>query len=47
MWYADEIGVQKVVAAMERFGWTPDPLLAEIARSGQTIASYTRELAHA
>ena len=47
MWYADEIGVGNVVAAMERFGWTPDPLLVEIARSGHTIANYSRELVHA
>ncbi|BDE05654.1 3-hydroxyacyl-CoA dehydrogenase [Vulcanimicrobium alpinum] len=47
MWYADEIGVRNVVAAMERFGWTPDPLLVEIARSGGTIANYSKELAHA
>jgi 3-hydroxyacyl-CoA dehydrogenase len=47
MWYADEVGVANVVAAMERFGWTPDPLLVEIARSGHTIAEYSRELVHA
>jgi 3-hydroxyacyl-CoA dehydrogenase len=47
MWYADEVGVKNVVAAMERFGWTPDPLLVEIARSGNTIAKYSRELVHA
>ncbi len=47
MWYADEIGVKNVVAAMERFGWTPDPLLVEIAQSGGTIAKYSKELAHA
>jgi len=47
MWYADEVGLKNVVAAMERFGWTPDPLLVEIARSGQTIATYSRELVHA
>ncbi len=47
MWYADEIGVANVIAAMERFGWTPDPLLVEIARSGSTIATYSRELVHA
>ena len=47
MWYADEIGVANVVAAMERFGWTPDPLLVEIARSGHTIANHSRELVHA
>jgi 3-hydroxyacyl-CoA dehydrogenase len=47
MWYADEIGVKNVVAAMERFGWTPDPMLVEIARSGGTIANYSKELAHA
>lgn len=53
MWYADEIGVPAVYADVEafrrRFGahWEPSPLLAEIARSGMTFASYTKELAHA
>jgi 3-hydroxyacyl-CoA dehydrogenase len=47
MWYADEIGVKNVVAAMERFGWTPDPMLVEIAAGGGTIANYSKELAHA
>jgi 3-hydroxyacyl-CoA dehydrogenase len=47
MWYADEVGVSNVVAAMQRFGWTPDPLLVEIAKSGGTIANYSKELTHA
>jgi 3-hydroxyacyl-CoA dehydrogenase len=53
MWYADEIGVAKAVEIMEgfraQFGdqWTPAPLLVEIAKSGGTIAKYSKELAHA
>jgi len=47
MWYADEIGVKNVVAAMERFGWKADPLLVEIAAGGGTIANHSKELTHA
>ena len=47
MWYADEIGVRNVVDTMERFGWTADPLIAEIARNGGTFANYQKEMAHA
>jgi 3-hydroxyacyl-CoA dehydrogenase len=47
MWYADEVGVAKVVARMKEFGWTVSPLLERIAADGGTIAGYTKELAHA
>jgi 3-hydroxyacyl-CoA dehydrogenase len=45
MWYADEVGVAKVVARIKEFGWTVSPLLQRIARSGGTIAAYQAELA--
>ncbi len=47
MWYADEVGVDTVFAAVEAFArefgpqWTPAPLLAEIAKSGGSFAKYT------
>jgi 3-hydroxyacyl-CoA dehydrogenase len=47
MWYADEVGVGKVVARMKEFGWAVAPLLERIAAAGGTIAGYTKELAHA
>ena len=53
MWYVDEIGDAKAVTIMEgyraQFGdqWTPAPLLAEIAKRGGTIATYSKELTHA
>ncbi|HTX58552.1 MAG TPA: 3-hydroxyacyl-CoA dehydrogenase NAD-binding domain-containing protein [Verrucomicrobiae bacterium] len=54
MWYADEVGVEKVYARIEQFRsefgpqWTPSPLLAEIAKSGGTFATYTsKELVNA
>ncbi|MEO6913612.1 MAG: 3-hydroxyacyl-CoA dehydrogenase NAD-binding domain-containing protein, partial [Candidatus Baltobacteraceae bacterium] len=47
MWYADEIGVENVYADVKAFGWTPSPLLAEIAESGGKFATYSKELAHA
>jgi 3-hydroxyacyl-CoA dehydrogenase len=46
MWYADEVGVAKVVARMKEFGWTVAPLLERIAAEGGTIAAYQKELAH-
>jgi 3-hydroxyacyl-CoA dehydrogenase len=54
MWYADEVGLPNVLAAIERFRselgpqWEPEPLLVELARSGGTFASYLpKEFAHA
>ncbi len=46
MWYADEIGVAKVVARIKEFGWSVSPLLERIARGGGTIAGFQTELAH-
>jgi len=47
MWYADEVGVAAVVERIKAFGWSVSPVLEKIARSGGTIAGYTKELAHA
>jgi 3-hydroxyacyl-CoA dehydrogenase len=47
MWYADEVGVAKVVGRMKEFGWDVAPLLAEIAQRGGKIAGYSKELVHA
>jgi 3-hydroxyacyl-CoA dehydrogenase len=56
MWYADELGVDKVVdnlrALQQQFGaqWEPSPLLVELARTGAPLASagaQTKEFAHA
>ncbi|MBV8151815.1 MAG: 3-hydroxyacyl-CoA dehydrogenase, partial [Candidatus Eremiobacteraeota bacterium] len=55
MWYADRVGLDKVCADVRAFGWEPSPLLAELATSGRTFATYARsssaetekELAHA
>jgi len=47
MWYADEVGVAKVVARMKEFGWDVAPLLAEIAQRGGKIAASSKEFAHA
>ena len=44
MWYADEVGVAKVVARIKEFGWPVSPLLERIADSGGTIAGFRREL---
>ncbi len=46
MWYADEIGIERIVARMEdfrqRFGerWAPAPLLVEMAANGRDVRSY-------
>jgi 3-hydroxyacyl-CoA dehydrogenase len=46
MWYADEVGVDKVYAVVRDFSqafgaqWTPAPLLAQIAERGGTFASH-------
>ncbi|MDQ6929189.1 MAG: 3-hydroxyacyl-CoA dehydrogenase NAD-binding domain-containing protein [Candidatus Eremiobacteraeota bacterium] len=60
MWYADVIGVKNVYQGVSKFqsefgnGWTPSPLLADIAKNGGTFASWTQsrhaareELTHA
>lgn len=52
MWYADEVGLEKVYADIKTFGWEVSPLLADIAQSGGKLADFkaqttTKELAHA
>jgi 3-hydroxyacyl-CoA dehydrogenase len=40
MWYADEVGVKHVYDRVVAFGWTPAPLLKEIAEQNGTFAHY-------
>lgn len=48
MWYADEVGVRRVYDRVVEFGWTPAPLLKEIAARNGTFAGYKKgELVHA
>jgi hypothetical protein len=48
MWYADEVGVKHVYDRVVEFGWTPAPLLKEIAEKNGTFAAYQKgELVHA
>jgi 3-hydroxyacyl-CoA dehydrogenase len=48
MWYADEVGVKHVYDRVVEFGWTPAPLLKDIAEKNGTFAAYTKgELVHA
>ena len=48
MWYADEVGVKHVYDRVVEFGWTPAPLLKEIAEKNGTFASFKKgELVHA
>jgi 3-hydroxyacyl-CoA dehydrogenase len=53
MWYADEIGADKVVARLREFEaefgpqWKPAPLLAGIGASHGTFATWPKAFAHA
>ncbi|WP_102126705.1 3-hydroxyacyl-CoA dehydrogenase NAD-binding domain-containing protein [Deinococcus planocerae] len=47
MQYADEMGLQNVVADLEQYGQTPAPLLRRLAEEGKTFAGYDRERAGA
>jgi 3-hydroxyacyl-CoA dehydrogenase len=55
MWYADEVGVDKVYARIQEFkkefgpAWEPAPLLAQIAKAGGKFATHTntKELVNA
>jgi 3-hydroxyacyl-CoA dehydrogenase len=38
MWYADEVGVKHVYDRVVAFGWTPAPLLKELAEKNGTFA---------
>jgi 3-hydroxyacyl-CoA dehydrogenase len=46
MWYADTVGLKKVLARVEEFQkqhgetWTPAPLLKRLAEEGKTFAAY-------
>jgi 3-hydroxyacyl-CoA dehydrogenase len=51
MFYADTVGLDNVLAAIERFAtgadaryWTPAPLLIELARRGERFTTWSREL---
>lgn len=43
MGYADEMGLKNVVAALEKYGQTPAPLLKRLADEGKTFAQWDRE----
>ncbi|GMA16302.1 3-hydroxyacyl-CoA dehydrogenase [Deinococcus metallilatus] len=47
MQYADEMGLQNVAAALEKYGQTPAPLLKRLADEGKTFAQWDREKARA
>ncbi|MEF2276878.1 3-hydroxyacyl-CoA dehydrogenase NAD-binding domain-containing protein [Deinococcus sp. YIM 134068] len=47
MQYADEVGLQNVVAELERYGQTPAPLLKRLAEEGGTFAGWDRQRAGA
>jgi 3-hydroxyacyl-CoA dehydrogenase len=42
MFYADTVGLAKVVERMRGFGWTPAPLLAELAGAEQRFTDWAR-----
>jgi 3-hydroxyacyl-CoA dehydrogenase len=48
MWYADQVGVDKVLARIAEFraefgpGWEPAPLLVEIGKRGGTFAAHSK-----
>jgi 3-hydroxyacyl-CoA dehydrogenase len=50
MFYADTVGLDRVLARLEEFGqrhgpelWTPAPLLKRLAAAGETFSSFRRE----
>ena len=51
MWYADNIGLDKVYARVQEFHekhgywWRPAPLLKELAESGGTFGKWMRQAA--
>ena len=48
MWYADEVGAKHVYDRVLEFGWTPAPLLKEIAEKNGMFSSLKKgELVHA
>jgi len=40
MFYADSLGLGKVLARVEAFGWAPAPLLVKLALEGRTFAQW-------
>jgi len=51
MWYADTVGLPKVLARIEEFEkehgtlWTPAPLLKQLAAEGKTFADFDKKVA--
>jgi 3-hydroxyacyl-CoA dehydrogenase len=49
MWYADTVGLKKVLERIEQFEkqhgsiWTPAPLLKKLAAAGKRFADFDRE----
>ncbi|MBY0505580.1 MAG: enoyl-CoA hydratase/isomerase family protein [Bryobacteraceae bacterium] len=44
MFYADTVGLAKVVEKMKSFGWTPAPLLVQLATEGRRFTDWSRPL---
>ena len=42
MFYADTVGLGKVVERMQKFGWTPAPLLVKLAAEGGRLTDWQR-----
>jgi 3-hydroxyacyl-CoA dehydrogenase len=48
MWYADTVGLEKVLARVEEFHrqhgelWEPAPLLKRLAEQGKSFAEFTK-----
>jgi 3-hydroxyacyl-CoA dehydrogenase len=42
LFHADHVGLDRVVRAMRRFGWSPAPLLSEYAERGLPITTWER-----
>jgi 3-hydroxyacyl-CoA dehydrogenase len=39
MWYADTVGLRKILDKIVEFHWEPAPLLKRLALEGKTFAS--------
>jgi 3-hydroxyacyl-CoA dehydrogenase len=42
MFYADTVGLPKIIERMKAFGWTPAPLLTQLAESGGRLTEWSR-----
>ena len=42
MFYADTVGLPKIVEKMKAFGWTPAPLLVKLAEEGGRLTDWSR-----